>query len=86
MTASYSWEQGAETRTPSNTCSKCELNPELCRPQGIRDFPNCNEQKSPPRAGAPGTDVVGGEPTAAHHWDSTEEEEEDRSTSFDSTD
>ncbi|MED6116763.1 hypothetical protein PIB30_103250 [Stylosanthes scabra] len=33
-----------------------------------------------------GIDVVGGEPTAAHHWDSTEEEEEDRSTSSDSTD
>ncbi|MED6210889.1 hypothetical protein PIB30_068368 [Stylosanthes scabra] len=32
------------------------------------------------------TDVVGGEPAAAHDWDSTEEEEEDRSTSSDSTD
>ncbi|MED6209436.1 hypothetical protein PIB30_054646 [Stylosanthes scabra] len=32
-----------------------------------------------------GTDVVGGEPAAAHDWDSTEEEEEDRSTSSDST-
>ncbi|MED6183734.1 hypothetical protein PIB30_040454 [Stylosanthes scabra] len=27
--AGYSWEPGAESRTPSNTCSKCELNPEL---------------------------------------------------------
>ncbi|MED6119926.1 hypothetical protein PIB30_016306 [Stylosanthes scabra] len=33
-----------------------------------------------------GTDVVGGEPAAAHDWDSTEEEEEDRSTSSASTD
>ncbi|MED6161700.1 hypothetical protein PIB30_063195 [Stylosanthes scabra] len=33
-----------------------------------------------------GTDVVGGEPAAAHNWDSTEEEEEDRSTSSASTD
>ncbi|MED6143381.1 hypothetical protein PIB30_005653 [Stylosanthes scabra] len=33
-----------------------------------------------------GTDVVGGEPAAAHDWDSTEEEEEDSSTSSDSTD
>ncbi|MED6128716.1 hypothetical protein PIB30_100700 [Stylosanthes scabra] len=33
-----------------------------------------------------GTDVVGGEPIAAHDWDSTKEEEEDRSTSSDSTD
>ncbi|MED6201085.1 hypothetical protein PIB30_091503 [Stylosanthes scabra] len=33
-----------------------------------------------------GTDVVGGEPAAAHDWDSTEEEEEDHSTSSDSTD
>ncbi|MED6199003.1 hypothetical protein PIB30_071929 [Stylosanthes scabra] len=32
-----------------------------------------------------GTDVVGGEPAAAHDWDSTEEEEEDYSTSSDST-
>ncbi|MED6147579.1 hypothetical protein PIB30_045136 [Stylosanthes scabra] len=32
-----------------------------------------------------GTDVVGGEPAAAHDWDSTEEEEEDCSTSSDST-
>ncbi|MED6125566.1 hypothetical protein PIB30_069669 [Stylosanthes scabra] len=31
------------------------------------------------------TDVVGGEPAAAHDWDSTEEEEEDSSTSSDST-
>ncbi|MED6158814.1 hypothetical protein PIB30_036322 [Stylosanthes scabra] len=27
--AGYSWEPGAESRTPSNTCSKCELNPKL---------------------------------------------------------
>ncbi|MED6175367.1 hypothetical protein PIB30_077668 [Stylosanthes scabra] len=33
-----------------------------------------------------GTDVVGGEPAAAHDWDSIEEEEEDRSTSSASTD
>ncbi|MED6120728.1 hypothetical protein PIB30_023660 [Stylosanthes scabra] len=32
-----------------------------------------------------GTDVVGGEPVAAHDWDSTGEEEEDYSTSSDST-
>ncbi|MED6195579.1 hypothetical protein PIB30_039183 [Stylosanthes scabra] len=32
-----------------------------------------------------GTDVVEGEPAAAHDWDSPEEEEEDRSTSSDST-
>ncbi|MED6128633.1 hypothetical protein PIB30_099791 [Stylosanthes scabra] len=32
-----------------------------------------------------GTDVVRGEPAVAHDWDSTEEEEEDRSTSSDST-
>ncbi|MED6175758.1 hypothetical protein PIB30_081361 [Stylosanthes scabra] len=32
-----------------------------------------------------GTDVVGGEPAAAHDWDSTEEKEEDGSTSSDST-
>ncbi|MED6169275.1 hypothetical protein PIB30_019918 [Stylosanthes scabra] len=32
-----------------------------------------------------GTDVVGGEPAAAHDWDSTGEEEEDYSTSSDST-
>ncbi|MED6224565.1 hypothetical protein PIB30_085346 [Stylosanthes scabra] len=29
VTAGYSWEPGAESRTPSNTCSKCELNPKL---------------------------------------------------------
>ncbi|MED6142744.1 hypothetical protein PIB30_000306 [Stylosanthes scabra] len=29
VTAGYSWELGAESRTPSNTCSKCELSPEL---------------------------------------------------------
>ncbi|MED6109512.1 hypothetical protein PIB30_034304 [Stylosanthes scabra] len=29
VTAGYSWEPRAESRTPSNTCSKCELNPEL---------------------------------------------------------
>ncbi|MED6210687.1 hypothetical protein PIB30_066475 [Stylosanthes scabra] len=29
VTAGYSWEPGTESRTPSNTCSKCELNPEL---------------------------------------------------------
>ncbi|MED6135563.1 hypothetical protein PIB30_047704 [Stylosanthes scabra] len=29
VTAGYSWEPGAESRTPSNTCSKCDLNPEL---------------------------------------------------------
>ncbi|MED6180356.1 hypothetical protein PIB30_009424 [Stylosanthes scabra] len=28
VTAGYSWEPGAETRTPSNTCFICELNPE----------------------------------------------------------
>ncbi|MED6219239.1 hypothetical protein PIB30_033945 [Stylosanthes scabra] len=33
-----------------------------------------------------GTDVAGGEPTAAQDWDSAEEEEEDRSTSSTSTD
>ncbi|MED6219855.1 hypothetical protein PIB30_039604 [Stylosanthes scabra] len=33
-----------------------------------------------------GTDVVGGEPAAAHDWDSTEEEEEDHSTSSAYTD
>ncbi|MED6222166.1 hypothetical protein PIB30_061735 [Stylosanthes scabra] len=33
-----------------------------------------------------GTDVAGGEPAAAHDWDSTEEEEEDCSTSSASTD
>ncbi|MED6169526.1 hypothetical protein PIB30_022153 [Stylosanthes scabra] len=32
-----------------------------------------------------GTNVVGGEPAAAHDWDSTDEEEEDCSTSSDST-
>ncbi|MED6158150.1 hypothetical protein PIB30_030207 [Stylosanthes scabra] len=32
-----------------------------------------------------GTDVVGGEPAAAHDWDSTKEKEEDCSTSSDST-
>ncbi|MED6221403.1 hypothetical protein PIB30_054305 [Stylosanthes scabra] len=32
-----------------------------------------------------GTDVVGGEPAAAHDWDSTEETEEDCSTSSNST-
>ncbi|MED6208648.1 hypothetical protein PIB30_047241 [Stylosanthes scabra] len=32
-----------------------------------------------------GTDAVGGEPAAAHDWDSTEENEEDGSTSSDST-
>ncbi|MED6109558.1 hypothetical protein PIB30_034868 [Stylosanthes scabra] len=32
-----------------------------------------------------GTDVVGGEPAAAHDWDSIEKEKEDRSTSSDST-
>ncbi|MED6221607.1 hypothetical protein PIB30_056418 [Stylosanthes scabra] len=32
-----------------------------------------------------GTNVVGGEPAAAHDWDSTEGEEEDCSTSSDST-
>ncbi|MED6134570.1 hypothetical protein PIB30_038115 [Stylosanthes scabra] len=31
VTAGYSWEPGAESRTPSNTCSKCELNPEFLR-------------------------------------------------------
>ncbi|MED6143769.1 hypothetical protein PIB30_009018 [Stylosanthes scabra] len=50
VTTGYSWEPGAESRTPSNSCSKSELNPELRRPQGIRDFPNYNERKSPPRA------------------------------------
>ncbi|MED6176251.1 hypothetical protein PIB30_086312, partial [Stylosanthes scabra] len=29
VTTGYSWEMGAESRTPSNTSSKCELNPEL---------------------------------------------------------
>ncbi|MED6171174.1 hypothetical protein PIB30_038322 [Stylosanthes scabra] len=32
VTSGYSWEPGAESRTPSNTCSKCELNPELWTP------------------------------------------------------
>ncbi|MED6179736.1 hypothetical protein PIB30_003535 [Stylosanthes scabra] len=32
VTAGYSWEPGAETRTPSNTCSICELNPEWWTP------------------------------------------------------
>ncbi|MED6204434.1 hypothetical protein PIB30_009177 [Stylosanthes scabra] len=32
VTTGYSWELGAETQTPSNTCSKCELNPELWTP------------------------------------------------------
>ncbi|MED6124190.1 hypothetical protein PIB30_056753 [Stylosanthes scabra] len=29
VTAAYSWESGAESRTPSNICSKCESNPKL---------------------------------------------------------
>ncbi|MED6195560.1 hypothetical protein PIB30_038984 [Stylosanthes scabra] len=51
VTAGYSWEPGAETRTPSNTCSKCELNPELwpARDKVPSDY---NDESIPTRVGA----------------------------------
>ncbi|MED6111273.1 hypothetical protein PIB30_051044 [Stylosanthes scabra] len=44
VTGGYSWESGAESRTPNNTCS----NVSRTRPRGIRCFQTTTTKASPP--------------------------------------